>query len=223
MSRRILQGFAVRNKLVLTISALAVCLSAAASQPPPTGDFHRCPVAGISGDSVLNSLKNRASEVGQSREMSVSDVEHLPVPRAATRKKRARWPSVASRVVAPYEKEGVTVEGFLAGVRQEGKEAPNCDARDLHDFHTWLVAASGQSKAGAFVAEITPRWRAANAGWNLKTLERLARQHARVRVTGWLLFDQEHPEQLGKTRATLWEIHPITKIEVFSAGRWREL
>ncbi len=203
--------------------ALLVCLPAAASQAPPAGDFHNCPAAGISGDAVLNSLKNRASEVGQPRTMNVADIERLPAPRAATRKKRERWPPSAARVVAPLEKEGVTVEGFLVGVRQEGKEATNCDARDLHDFHTWIVASAGEGKADSFVAEVTPRWRASNSGWRLKTLERLARQHARVRLTGWLLFDQEHPEQIGKTRATLWEIHPVTKIEVFSAGHWREL
>ncbi len=30
-------------------------------------------------------------------------------------------------------------------------------------------------------------------------------------------------DQVGKTRATLWEIHPILKIEVWSGNRWREL
>jgi hypothetical protein len=30
-----------------------------------------------------------------------------------------------------------------------------------------------------------------------------------VRIRGWLMLDQEHPEQIGKTRGTLWEIHPI--------------
>jgi hypothetical protein len=28
------------------------------------------------------------------------------------------------------------------------------------------------------------------------------------------MLDQEHPDQLGKTRGTLWEIHPIMRIEV---------
>jgi hypothetical protein len=43
-----------------------------------------------------------------------------------------------------------------------------------------------------------------------------------IRVTGWLLFDVEHAENAantnpgGKTlwRATAWEVHPITSIEV---------
>jgi hypothetical protein len=32
----------------------------------------------------------------------------------------------------------------------------------------------------------------------------------------------EHPEQIGQFRATLWEIHPITRIEVFTGGKWVE-
>jgi len=48
-----------------------------------------------------------------------------------------------------------------------------------------------------------------------------------ARFGGWLMFDPEHRDQLpgpGKphpTHATLWEIHPITKIEVFRGGAWK--
>jgi hypothetical protein len=56
-----------------------------------------------------------------------------------------------------------------------------------------------------------------------KTSRRLAQQDAKVRITGCLMFDTDHPDQIGKTRGGLWEMHPITKIEVFSGGRWIEL
>ena len=32
-----------------------------------------------------------------------------------------------------------------------------------------------------------------------------------------------HRNHLGKYRSTLWEIHPITKIEVFKDNRWVDL
>src|SRR3989442_8727307 len=43
-----------------------------------------------------------------------------------------------------------------------------------------------------------------------------------VRVTGWLLFDDEHqrqaenttPGMVGNWRATAWELHPVTRVEV---------
>ncbi len=37
------------------------------------------------------------------------------------------------------------------------------------------------------------------------------------------MLDPEHHAHLGKYRMTLWEIHPITKIEVFQNGGWLDL
>jgi hypothetical protein len=34
------------------------------------------------------------------------------------------------------------------------------------------------------------------------------------------MLDQEHPEQLEKTRGTLWELHPIIEFEVRQGGDW---
>jgi hypothetical protein len=48
-------------------------------------------------------------------------------------------------------------------------------------------------------------------------------RRSRLRISGWLMLDTEHPDQLGKTRVTLWGIHPVTKIEVWSDQEWREL
>ncbi len=73
------------------------------------------------------------------------------------------------------------------------------------------------------VVEITPRLRAQHPSWSRKNLNRLVQQQTRARVSGWLLLDQEHPDQVGKTRATLWEIHPVLRIEVWTGGTWREL
>lgn len=46
---------------------------------------------------------------------------------------------------------------------------------------------------------------------------------APVRITGWTMLDPEHRNHLNKYRMTLWEIHPITKIEVFRNGEWVDL
>jgi hypothetical protein len=37
------------------------------------------------------------------------------------------------------------------------------------------------------------------------------------------MFDPEHPEQLGKTRGTLWEIHPVMRIEIRRGGAWHSI
>lgn len=47
-------------------------------------------------------------------------------------------------------------------------------------------------------------------------------KHKRVRVRGWMFFDDEHddesentaPGHAGNWRATAWEIHPVTSIEL---------
>ena len=54
-------------------------------------------------------------------------------------------------------------------------------------------------------------------------LVQLAKKGARVRVTGWMLWDEEHGSEVGKSRGTLWEIHPVHKIEVFNDGEWIDI
>ena len=62
--------------------------------------------------------------------------------------------------------------------------------------------------------------RASRPEWKLGNIRRLVRDSTLVRVSGWLMLDPEHPDQLGKTRGTLWEIHPVMRIEVLREGRW---
>jgi hypothetical protein len=44
----------------------------------------------------------------------------------------------------------------------------------------------------------------------------------RIRATGWLMYNFEHHAQIAKTRGTLWEVHPVMKIEVFQSGESKE-
>jgi hypothetical protein len=155
--------------------------------------------------------------------MTVAQINTRPLPLEALRGKRATWPANTLAEVSPLQRKGVTVESFLIAVRQQGPETTNCKRQELRDYHLWIVDAKDQTRAQSMVAEVTPRWLAANHGWQLRLLKRLADQSARVRLTGWLMLDPEHPDQIGQTRGGLWEIHPVTTIEVFSGGRWVEL
>lgn len=56
-------------------------------------------------------------------------------------------------------------------------------------------------------------------GWTDAKLKDLVTQKCHVRISGWLMWDQEHPEQIGNHRATLWEIHPIHLIEFEQNGQ----
>jgi hypothetical protein len=71
------------------------------------------------------------------------------------------------------------------------------------------------------VIEVTPRVRDVRPGWSTSTLEGLVGQQ--VLIEGWTMLDEEHPEQIGQTRETLWEIHPIMHIEVNQGGSWTSI
>jgi hypothetical protein len=92
----------------------------------------------------------------------------------------------------------------------------------MYDIHVWLnkQPVEGKDRTQAVVAEVTPRLKPEHRNWTQGTLRQLAGQRKQVRISGWLLLDQEHPEQLGKTRGTLWEIHPIMQIEVQQDDTW---
>ena len=93
---------------------------------------------------------------------------------------------------------GVEVEGVLTRASGEVDLDYTFNIGDLH-------------------MEMTPEWRLAHPGIpKPKTGQR-------VRVRGWTYYDSFHkseheydPEDpvLGKTRATLWEIHPVQDVEV---------
>ncbi len=200
-----------------------------------TGIFHKgtyqCPQAGKGGDAYLNELKNRDVAPPSFDTVSVKDLlETFPqdLPAGKGRKRyRAQWGTADVRKAASLERKGVVVEGFILEIKGQGAEACNCGSRTFHDYHLWLSAdpptpgVDGRSKA--VVAEISPRLLDGHPNWNEKVLGRLIRSKARFRISGWLTWDQEHPEQIGKTRGTLWEVHPIHRIEVSSGNQWRSL
>jgi hypothetical protein len=188
-------------------------------------DFHGCPVEGKGGDQALNRLKNRTEVPASFELIGFEDLADLDVPANVGKKPRAHWSATTLASVAPQEKRAVQVVGYLLKVKLEGREATNCgsDNPDERDFHVWLANSPDDDRSNAVVVEVSPRVRALHKSWSLTNLNRLVRQRSRVRMSGWLMLDQEHPEQIGKTRATLWEIHPILRIEVWSGGQWREL
>jgi len=77
----------------------------------------------------------------------------------------------------------------------------------------WLTESPHQGKRESIVIEITPRVRVSHSGWTDERLAALVETQARVRVRGWLMLDQMHPESMPWTRFTLWEVHPIMQID----------
>lgn len=205
---------------------LAVALlSLLAPLPIVAQNFHGCPPEGDGGDSALNRLKNRTELPQTVKSEHLDDLlVALPAYDEIGKKHREKWPDDDRAEIELEEKRAVQVVGYLIASKREGPESSNCHLDQDRDYHLWLTNSPDDDKSAAIVVEITPRVAVHHANW-ASTIGALAKNNRRVRITGWLLFDQEHPEQVGKTRATRWEIHPVTKIEVWSKpggkpGKW---
>jgi len=125
---------------------------------------------------------------------------------------------------------GAAITGYVYDVKVGGIETVNCGARDPRDRDTHIELVLAPMDSGAtrrVIVEVTPRWRAIVAARGVDWSTRALRDRFLgrwVKVTGWMLFDVEHKSEAENTapgrarnwRATAWEIHPVTGIEVVS-------
>jgi hypothetical protein len=116
------------------------------------------------------------------------------------------------------------LQGYLLLVKRAGKETCNCNSKtaEFVDFHLVLTPNKLQTEAHyRVVTEVTARMRtqmkAQGIDWSYETLKKM--QGKIVEIEGWLFYDYRHGEQASNirpmgesTRATVWEIHPVTKI-----------
>jgi hypothetical protein len=197
-----------------------------AEKPDPIDSlFGGCGAAGAQPDYTLNRLKNRVDE-GRFLPVSLTVITHLPWPRRVGYRFRHQWTEDETRRVKRFEGVAVEVEGYLRGYRLEIPEPPNCysTAPRERDYHMWLAEGPHDRERSSIVVEVTPRVRASHPTWTDDRLAALVSTHVRVRVRGWLMFDQMHPESVGLNRATLWEVHPILQLAWRSpAGDWVSL
>jgi hypothetical protein len=117
------------------------------------------------------------------------------------------------------------VEGEVIDVAYAGSEATNCFNPNRRDIHILIATQKGAAKNEQVVVEVTPKLvdMAAERGldWSEQTLQSELVGHW-VQFEGWLYFDVGHAEESENTapgnpenwRATVWEIHPVTKITV---------
>ena len=195
-------------------SQLMAARKPAVGQPLVINGTELC---GAEGDSAtpqtqaLNDNKNRTDRPGDSDyvEIKWDDLKNLPADR-----------------VTDFQGAPVTVVGFLSHKVQveTGGESTNCHlhAPEQVDWHMYLTNAPAQGIADAVIVETTPRTRPAHK-WTATTVGTFVDKPTQIRISGWLMFDIEHTSVIGKQRATVWEVHPITKIEVQQNGQWVDL
>ncbi|MFI5263534.1 MAG: hypothetical protein ACHQM6_03360, partial [Candidatus Kapaibacterium sp.] len=175
----------------------------------PPKDFHGIPPQGFGGDSVLNIQKNRWAAPANYSAMSVADIIALPhdILTAIGNKARYTWSSAATNQASASESKSVVVTGYIYAAKESSNESCNGDNNSYHDFHIWITASPGEDKSKAIITEATPFWKEQFSGWQLAAFEQLATQNAQVRISGRIMWDEDHPEEIGSTRASLWEVH----------------
>lgn len=210
-------------KRLVVLLPLCFLLLAARNQTPQANMdvFDGCGMEGTAKTAnlkTLNKLKNRYTppqdnEIDQSITLSAV---------LGPGDDRTRWSSSS----------GAEVTGYVLDVKPGGGETCNCGKTDpAHtDAHIELVVNSTDSGTQSMVVEVTPRMRAimGNRGtdWSTRTLRRQLRGK-QVIVRGWMTFDSQHANAAENTnpggpnnwRATAWEIHPITDIQVVPGPR----
>jgi len=147
--------------------------------------------------------------------VSFDAIAKLACPNRAEKRPRFGIRASVRDEIAKHEGLPLSVEGYIARAQWEGKESCNCksDEPEMRDIHFWLTKEPTRDRSESIVVEVTPRQRAKHSAWTISRLKRIAERHERVRISGWLMFDGEHPDQVGKTRGTLWENHPVMEIE----------
>ncbi len=176
--------------------------------------FHNCPPEGTwktEEDKALNTLKNRWQAPTQVKKVELSAVV-APVNKAR---------DGADDSGRFQNTQGATIEGFIVAVKFEGAEGCNCEstAPTERDFHIWFGLTPDAPKRECMIVEIAPRWREAMR-WTPDEIK--GWKGHRVRVTGWFFFDPRHasmavnstPGAKVLARATCWELHPVTALEV---------
>jgi hypothetical protein len=171
----------------------------------------------------LRTMKDRLTPPASVRDFRMADFAALP-----------HGAPFAER--AAIERQGVRMEGWVQRVLLSGDG----------DLHLELVEhrrTSLDRDTAYVVCEISPQWRYTRRAWDYDSLLVAFRPNrggatawntgpARVRVSGWLLYDHPYDKAVNdwmlhreSVRLTGWEIHPVTAIECWddASQSWREI
>jgi len=125
------------------------------------------------------------------------------------------------------EQNSAEIEGWITHVKVGGDESCNCNTNDVQymDTHIYVGATATTPDSQCVIVEVTPRIRQLmsqqGVDWSTNTLISTL-THQYVRISGWLFYDQEHWENASDNpqhaslvwRASCWEIHPVTDIQI---------
>lgn len=124
--------------------------------------------------------------------------------------------------------KAVSITGYVYKVKMGGVETCNCKEEDERHRDTHIEVTPDAEHTSAeyrLIVEVTPRMRTMmgvkGTDWSTEELRQQLTGH-KVKFQGWLFYDEEHESQSFATRpngkrnwrASCWELHPVTRIEV---------
>ena len=174
--------------------------------------FANCSTNGCGADVLLSAAKNRTDtpDSAQIQKKTIIQIANFTHPASwapnTPRQKLIEWGEGTPLQVTLYLKR---VKNY-----PDGLEACNCNLKGdrNNDYHLVLTNKPSSPETSSLTAEITPRIRPDK--WTFERLDKLRKQKAYVRVTGWAMLDTHHVGTNIPKRKTHWEIHPVTKFEV---------
>ena len=203
--------FAALGAVVLGLVMLLLYLQAVGKAPWSSPEMRH-----------LRIMKDREVAPGRLAPFTAADFESLPHGRTLAE-------------VARLEARGVSFDGYVQRL---------LTAKD-GDIHFEMAATRrlpGGPDTAYLTAELTPQRGRGSDRWSYENLVATLRPNRggttpwetgprRARVSGWLLYDFQYDDLDGSgaprrmPRLTGWEIHPITRIEVWEAAdsAWREV
>ena len=198
---------------------------------PQKTTFHgaegNCPWNGDNSDPGTFVNKNRADTPEQDKivphDVTWKAIAELKYP--VDKPLRKNWTPEHVAEITPFEGVALRTTGYLVAFKPQSGgsgEGTNChfNAPADTDTHMALVEDVGDAEKTSVVIEFTPRFLKAHPNWKKAVLSSWLNSDNPVRISGWLMLDPDHRNHLNRFRSTLWEIHPITRIEVWKDNAW---
>jgi hypothetical protein len=225
----------IRGELAVPSGKPAEEISSDWEKPTPQkttfrGQGGNCPWNGDDSDPDTFVNKNRADTAEkdgiQYHDVSWAAIANLKYPVAKPLRKN--WSAEQIAEITPFEGEALRTTGYLVAFKPQSGgsgEGTNChlNAPSDTDTHMALVEGVGEAEKSSVVIEFTPRFLKAHPNWKKSALSPWLNSDNPVRISGWLMLDPDHRNHLNRFRSTLWELHPITKIEVWKDNQWVDL
>jgi len=197
----------------------AICLGLGAG-----GVFAACRASHPAQSGYLTEQKNRLDI--PARYEPLTFVTLLALPRLPAHYAASDW-----AIVRSHTQRAVSLDGYIGEVFAARDGATYGRPPDQGDLHVHLREAQlpqcnpAGARGGQIVTEVTPPFQPPKTDWPYEALLDLCRRQVRVRISGWLLHDYPHVKDVGNWRASAWEIHPVTDIEVWDPGRetWQKV